>query len=116
MVPIQCNGTIKTISFNKKLEVEIKRPQILLCYDLLKGLTNEKENMIFETKSKLFSIGTITISKEIISLLSIKISKIKIDEEYEPQQRTLSQGAMKVVLSTTKKQQNLMLNQRYHFS
>jgi hypothetical protein len=51
----------------------------------------------------LFSIGTITISKEIISLLSIKISKIKINEESEPQQRTLSQGAMKVVLSTTKK-------------
>jgi hypothetical protein len=44
---------------------------------LLKRLTNEKD-MIFETKPKLFSIGTTIISNGIVSLLSIRILKIRV--------------------------------------
>ncbi len=58
--------------------------------------------MIFEIEPKLLLIGTITISEEIVSLLSIGVSKIKINEEFEPQQGTLDQRLVDVVPSTTK--------------
>jgi hypothetical protein len=50
----------------------------------LERLIDEKEDLIFEIESKLFSIGMITILEEIISLMSIGMSKIKINEESEP--------------------------------
>ncbi len=50
---------------------EFKRPKLLICYDLMEGLTYEEENLIFEIKLKLFSIGTITLLEETISFLSI---------------------------------------------
>jgi len=59
VISIQGNGTIITISINKKLGVETKRPQVLVCYDLMEGLIDEEEDLIFETKLELFSIGTI---------------------------------------------------------
>jgi hypothetical protein len=75
------------------LGTKTRRPQILVCYDLLEGLTDEKEDPIFETEPDLFLIGTITILEEIISLLSIGLLEIKINEESKPQQRTSNQGA-----------------------
>jgi hypothetical protein len=69
---VQSNGVIIIILVNKKLGANTKRPQILVCYDLMEGLTYEEEDMIFEIKPKLFSIGTITLSKEMISLLSVR--------------------------------------------
>jgi hypothetical protein len=80
VIIVQVNGTIITILVNKKLGVETKRPQVFVCYDLLKGLTYEEENMIFEIELKLFSIGIITISDETISLLNIGISNITINK------------------------------------
>jgi hypothetical protein len=59
----------------------------------LEGLTNEEEDMIFETKLELFSIGKIIILDEIVSLLNIGVSKIRINEEYDPKQRTSNRGA-----------------------
>jgi len=41
----------------------------------------------------LISIGAITISKEVISLLNIEVLKIIINEESDPQQGTSNQGA-----------------------
>jgi hypothetical protein len=70
------------------LRTKTKKPQIFFCYDLLEGLTYEEENMIFEIEPKLFSIGTITILNETISLLSIIMSKIRINEEFDLEQRT----------------------------
>jgi len=32
----------------------------------MEGLTNEEEDMIFETKQELFSIGTITLLEETV--------------------------------------------------
>ncbi len=51
----------KQCPVNKKLGAKIKRPQILVCYDFMEGLTNEEEDIIFEKKPKLFSIGIIVI-------------------------------------------------------
>jgi hypothetical protein len=48
-INVQGNGTIIIISVNKKQGVETKRPQVLVCYDLLEGLIDEEEDFIFET-------------------------------------------------------------------
>jgi hypothetical protein len=73
VIIVQNNQTIRTKLVNKKLGVETKRSQVLVCYDLLEGLTYEEEDLIFEIEPKLFSIGTIIIPDEIISLLSIGV-------------------------------------------
>jgi hypothetical protein len=52
---------------------------------LLERLIDEVEDFIFETNSELFLIGIIIISKEIVSLLSIGVSKITINEKFKPQ-------------------------------
>jgi hypothetical protein len=87
------NGTVKKILINKKLGAKTKRPQLFVCYDLLERLTNEEENLIFEIELEVFSIGTITISKETILLLSTRKFEIKINEECKPQQGTSDQRA-----------------------
>jgi hypothetical protein len=84
VIIVQGNGIFKTIVINKKLGAKTKRPQILICYDLLERLTEEEEDPIFETKPKLLSIGTIIILEETISLLNIGVSNIRINEEFEP--------------------------------
>jgi hypothetical protein len=58
----------------------------------MEGLTNEEENLIFETKLELFSIGTISISYEIVSLLSIRGSKVRVNGECDLEQQALDQG------------------------
>jgi len=88
VIIVQGNGIIKKISVNKKLGAITRRPQVLICYDLLERLIDEEEDMIFETKPKLFLTGTITISDETISLLSIGVLEIKISEKFEPKQGT----------------------------
>jgi hypothetical protein len=64
VITVQGNGIVKIISVNMKLGVETKRPQVFVYYDVMERLTNEKEDLIFETKPKLFSIGTIILSEE----------------------------------------------------
>jgi hypothetical protein len=39
----------------------------------MQGLTYEEEDMIFETKLELFSIGIITVSEETVSLLNVGV-------------------------------------------
>jgi hypothetical protein len=56
---------------------------------LLEGLTNEEEDLIFERKPKLLSIGTIIISNETISLLNIGMLEIIISEKSNLEQGTL---------------------------
>jgi hypothetical protein len=102
VIIVQGNGIVKTISVNKKLEAETIRPQVFICYDSLERLIDEEEDLIFEIEPKLFSIGIINISDEIISLLSIGMSKIKIGEETELEQATSDKKTTKVVPSTTK--------------
>jgi hypothetical protein len=66
------------------------------------GLTNEEEDLIFETEPKMFSIGTIIILNEIVSLLSVGVTEIKINGESKLEQGILDQGAIEVMASTTK--------------
>jgi hypothetical protein len=71
------------------LGAKTKRPQVFVCYDLMEGLTDEEEDLIFEIEPKLFSIATITFSEKTISLLNVRVSEIKSNEEFNPKQRTL---------------------------
>jgi hypothetical protein len=54
----------------------------------MEGLTYEEEDLIFETKPKLFSIGTITLLEKIVSLLSLGMSKIRSTKEFDLEQGT----------------------------
>jgi hypothetical protein len=94
VIIVHGNGIARTILVNKKLGTKTKKPQVFIFYDLLEGLTNEEEDLIFEIEPKLFLIGTITIPKEIVSLLCIGMLEIKINEKSKPQQRTSNQGAI----------------------
>jgi hypothetical protein len=58
---IQGLSTIRTIAITKKLGAPTKRLEILVCYDFHYGIYNEKENLMFATEPRLFSIGTIAI-------------------------------------------------------
>jgi hypothetical protein len=84
VINIQGVGTVIIILINKKLGAKS-----------LERLTNEEEDMIFETKLELFSIGTIIISNEIISLSSIGVSKIKINEKPCPNTRDIKSRSCK---------------------
>ncbi len=86
VINVQDNGTVTTISIIKKLGVETKRPRILTCYDLIEGLIYKEKDLIFETEPKLFSICTITISDETISLLSVGVTEIKFNGKSTPKQ------------------------------
>jgi hypothetical protein len=56
IVTIQENGTFRTIIVIKHLGGEVGRLEMLLCYNYQNGITDEKEDIIFVTKPKLFSI------------------------------------------------------------
>jgi hypothetical protein len=74
VIIVQSNGIIKIISINKKLGAKTKKPQVFVCYDSMENVTKEEKDLIFEIEPKLFSTGMITISGEIISLLSFGLS------------------------------------------
>jgi hypothetical protein len=52
---------------------------------LKEGLIDEKEDLIFEIKPKLFSIGTIILLEKTISLLSVGVLEIINIEEFDPE-------------------------------
>ncbi len=53
VIIIQGNGTIRTILINKKLGTKTRRPQVFVCYDLIEGLINEEEDLIFNNKNNI---------------------------------------------------------------
>jgi hypothetical protein len=57
------------------LEGEVRILKMLLCYDYQNGIIDEKEDIIFATKPKLFSIGTISLPK---TIQTVKITDVKI--------------------------------------
>jgi hypothetical protein len=63
IVTIQGIGIIKTITITKHLGGEVKRPEVLLYYNYQNGIIDEKEDIIFVTKPKLFFIRTISLPK-----------------------------------------------------
>jgi hypothetical protein len=44
---------------------EVRKLEVLLCYNCQNGITNEKEYIVFATKPKLFSIGTMSLFETI---------------------------------------------------
>jgi len=102
VIIVQGNGTFITILVNRKLGIETKKPQVLICYDLLERLTNEEEDMIFEIKLELFSINTIIILDETVSLLSVGMLEIRSIEKFNQGQRTLDHRVVEVMPSIIK--------------
>jgi hypothetical protein len=60
IVTIQGNGTVRIIIITKHLGGEVRRQEVLLCYDYHNDITYEDEDIIFAIEPKLFSIGTIS--------------------------------------------------------
>jgi len=81
------------------LGAQTKRPQVLV-YDLMEGLTDEEEDLIFETKPKLFLIGTIIFSKETVLLLNVGVLEIRSTKESNLEQGTSNQLIVEVMSST----------------
>ncbi len=75
IITIQGNNTIKTIFVTKKLGAPTKHPRILICYDFHFKIF-EKEDFMFATKPRLFSIGTIVVLTSIWSNQSLKLITI----------------------------------------
>jgi hypothetical protein len=69
---IQGNGTFKTIIVIKHLGGEVKRREMLLCYNYQNDITNE-EDIIFAIEPKLFSIGKISLLETIQSMKTIDV-------------------------------------------
>jgi hypothetical protein len=47
---VQGNGIVKTITIIKHLGNEVRKLEVLLCYDYYNGITNEEEDIIFVIK------------------------------------------------------------------
>jgi hypothetical protein len=60
MVTIEGNGIAKTIFISKHLNGNIKRPQMVINYNCIKGEIDEDEMIMFFSKPNLFSVGMIT--------------------------------------------------------
>jgi hypothetical protein len=58
-------GIVRTITITKHLGSEVRRPKALLRYDYQNRIIDEKEDIIFVTKPKLFSIGIISLLETI---------------------------------------------------
>jgi hypothetical protein len=79
IVTIQGDGIAKTIIVTKHLGHEVRRPKMLQCYDYQNGIINEEEDIIFATKPKVFSIGTINLPKIIQSMKTIDLGIMDTD-------------------------------------
>jgi hypothetical protein len=58
---------------------EVRRPKVLLCYDYQNGITDEEKDIIFATKPKLFSIGTINLLEKIQCMKTTDVGIMDID-------------------------------------
>lgn len=75
LITIEGNDTVRTIVVTKHLDGNIKRPEILLCYDFMNVITDKEEEVLLQAKLDMFTIGTITLLElEMgISVLTIKL-------------------------------------------
>jgi hypothetical protein len=64
------------IEVTKHLDNNTKRLEVLLCYDLMKGITNEEKKVLLTIELNLFTIGTITLPKPNILNATIFNGKI----------------------------------------
>ncbi len=73
IVTIQGNEIVKIIIVTKRLGGEIRRLEVLLCYDYQNGITNEEEDIIFAIELELFSIGTMNLLERIEFVKTINV-------------------------------------------
>jgi hypothetical protein len=79
LITIEGSGTLQPIIVTKHLDSNNKHPKVLLCYDLMEGVTNKKE-VLLATKPNLFTIETITLPKLEIFNAAIFTVKINIED------------------------------------
>jgi hypothetical protein len=77
VITIEGNGMIQIIIVNKHLDNNTTHPKVLLCYDLIKGITNEEEKILCMIEPNLFTIQTITLLKS--EILNVGIFGAKIN-------------------------------------
>jgi hypothetical protein len=58
---------------------EVRIIEVLLCYDYQNGITDEEKDIIFATKPKLFSIGTISLPETIQFMKTIDVGIMDTD-------------------------------------
>ncbi len=61
MVTVEGNGIVKTIFVSKYLNGNIGRPQIIINYNFMEGVTYEEEETMCSFELYLLSIGMITL-------------------------------------------------------
>ncbi len=71
IIMIEGNNIIQTIVVIKRLNINMKSPKVLLCFDYHNGITNEEEDLIFARDLKLFSIGTINLPLNILNIVVV---------------------------------------------
>jgi hypothetical protein len=74
IITIQGTDTIKNIHVFKKLRALTKHPKMLVCYDFHFGIFDKEEDLMFATKPRLFSIGTIVVLTSVWSYQHVKWS------------------------------------------
>jgi len=65
IIILQGNGIIKIIIVTKHLGGEVRKVEVLLCYNYQNSIIDEEKDIIFATQLKLFLIGTISLLKTI---------------------------------------------------
>ncbi len=65
IVTIQGTSIVRTILVTKKLGVQTKRLEVLMCYDFHYGISNEEEDVMFTIKTNMFYVGTVIESTRI---------------------------------------------------
>jgi hypothetical protein len=98
-ITLQGNGTIRTIIVTKHLGSEVRRPEVLLCYDYQNGITDEKEDIIFTIEPKLFSIGTISLPKTIQFVKTTYVGIMDTDVKTNILEQRYVQSTQKKILS-----------------
>jgi hypothetical protein len=61
LITIEGNGTMRTIVMTKHLDINTKRFEVLLSYDLIEGVTNEEEEIFSVAELDLLTIGIIAL-------------------------------------------------------
>ncbi len=57
----------------KHLGINLKRPEVLLCFNYQNGIIDEEEDPMFANEPELFSIGTISLILKTLDIIVVNI-------------------------------------------
>jgi hypothetical protein len=109
LITIEGNRIVQMIKVPKHLDNNTKHPKVLLCYDLMKGITNEKEKVFLIAKLNLFMIRTITLHEPKILNAIIFNAKIVLKISHSIS-HILKEIFKLIILQCTSKSQNWILH------